>query len=149
MFRPAVALAALTLSGLAWADDGCSTTVHGTDQMTFDETAITVPAACKQFTVTLEHPGEMPKSVMGHNWVLTQPQDEEGVINDGAAAGIDSDYLKPGDTRILAHTPLIGAGETASVTFQTSQLKAGTAYTYFCSFPAHALVMKGTLSLGS
>ncbi len=67
---------------------------------------------------------------------------------DGMKAGAGSSYEKPGDTRILAHTKLIGGGESDSVTFDVSKIAAGGNYAYFCSFPGHWAMMKGTLKLG-
>ncbi|MNF19483.1 Azurin [compost metagenome] len=55
--------------------------------------------------------------------------------------------MKPGDARVIAHTKVIGGGEKDSVTFDVSKLAAGTAYTYFCSFPGHFAMMKGSLKL--
>lgn len=46
--------------------------------------------------------------------------------------------LQPGDTRLLAKTPMLGGQETATVTFPVAALTAGQPYTCFCSFPAHA-----------
>jgi azurin len=106
-----------------------------------------VPASCKQFTVKLKHVGKLPKAAMGHNWVLTKTADMQGTVTDGIAAGAAKDYVKAGDARVLAHTKLIGGGETDSVSFATSALKAGESYSYFCSFPGHAGIMKGTLTL--
>jgi azurin len=60
-------------------------------------------------------------------------------------AGLPNDYLKKGDTRVIAHTKVVGGGQTASVTFPTSKLTKGGAYTYFCSFPGHSSLMIGTL----
>ncbi|UFH49851.1 azurin [Pseudomonas sp. KNUC1026] len=131
-----------------WANDACSTDIAGTDQMTYDKSEIVIPKSCKTFTVTLKHPGEMPVSVMGHNWVLAKTDDLEGIDADGQDAGESNNYLKPGDSRVLAHTRLIGAGEQDSVTFDTALLKAGTAYSFFCSYPVHANVMKGEVKLG-
>ncbi|MFG0409816.1 azurin [Pseudomonas sp. FYR_11] len=148
MFRTAAALAALTLSGFVFADEQCSVTIHGTDQMTYDLKTIHVPASCKQFTVTLKHPGNLPRNVMGHNWVLTRKDDLKGVADDGAKAGEGNDYIQPGDARVLAHTKLIGGNEQASVTLDTKALKPGDDYVYFCSYPFHATVMKGTLTFG-
>ena len=34
-----------------------------------------------------------------------------------------------------------------SVSFDVSKLKAGDSYAWFCSFPGHASIMKGTLTL--
>ncbi|QKZ04409.1 MULTISPECIES: azurin [Pseudomonas] len=146
MLRTAAALAALTLSGFAFADTQCSVTIHGTDQMTYDLKTIAVPASCKQFQVTLEHPGTLPKNVMGHNWVLSKKDDLKGVTDDGSKAGESNDYVQPGDARVLAHTKLIGGGEKATVTLDTKKLKKGDDYVFFCSYPFHATMMKGTLT---
>jgi len=59
------------------------------------------------------------------------------VATDGMAAGIEKNYLKEDDARIIAHTKIIGAGEKDSVTFDVSKLAAGTDYAFFCSFPGH------------
>ncbi len=48
---------------------------------------------------------------MGHNWVLSKEADMQPIATDGLTAGIDKDYLKEGDARIIAHTKLIGAKE--------------------------------------
>ena len=60
---------------------------------------------------------------------------------------LDKAYVKPGDARVIAHTKVIGGGETDSVSFDVSKLKAGDSYAWFCSFPGHASIMKGTLTL--
>ena len=41
----------------------------------------------------------------------------------------------------------MGGGETDSVTFAVTKLGAADSYTYFCSFPGHSAIMKGTLKL--
>ncbi len=149
MTRQLLLLALLAAAPTAWSAQPCAVEIHGTDQMTFDKAAISVPVACSSFTVTLTHPGAMPKQVMGHNWVLSTQADMQGVLDDGQKAGEMQDYIKPGDTRVIAHTRLIGGGEQGSVTFATKLLKAGTAYSFYCSFPFHSTLMKGTLTLGS
>lgn len=148
MKKYAFALAGLLMAGaqLAQADE-CTFALNSTDAMQFDQKTITVNKTCKEFTLTLTHTGKLPKTVMGHNWVLSTTADSKGVANDGLAAGADKDYIKPDDARVIAHTKLIGGGETTSVTFPVSKLKAGEAYTYFCSFPGHIAIMQGTLSL--
>jgi azurin len=142
-----LAVAALGLfSASSWAA-GCAVTIEGNDMLQFNLKTIEVPASCTKFTVTLEHVGKLPKTSMGHNWVLTTAADEAAVVKDGMAAGLDKDYLKPGDPRILAHTKLIGGGESDSVSFDVGKLGAGDDYAFFCSFPGHAALMKGTLSV--
>lgn len=147
MFRK---LAALSLLGLfsapLWAAE-CSVEIQATDQMQFSTNAITVDKSCKTFTVNLVHSGQMAKNVMGHNWVLSTTTDMQGVVADGAAAGLDGDYLKADDPRVIAHTKVIGGGEKDTTTIDVAKLKAGEQYMFFCSFPGHAALMKGTLEL--
>ena len=147
MFAKLVAVSLLTLaSGQLFAAE-CKVTVDSTDMMSYNTKEITIDKSCKKFTVELTHSGSMAKTVMGHNWVLTSVADMQPVATDGMAAGLDKNYLKEGDARIIAHTKVIGAGETDSVTFDVSKLAAGTDYGFFCSFPGHISMMKGTIVL--
>ncbi|UGB45044.1 azurin [Frateuria edaphi] len=143
-------LFAFALLGLVaaptWAASNCSTTIQGNDAMQFDQKSIVVPNTCKQFTVTLKHVGKLPKAAMGHNFVVSATADEPGIVADGAKAGIDNNYLKPGDSRVIAHTKIIGGGESDSTSFKVDALKPGQDYEFFCSFPGHAALMKGTIS---
>ncbi len=125
----------------------CSAEIEGNDAMQFNKSSIAVPASCKQFTVTLKHTGKLPKAAMGHNWVLSRAADAQGVAADGIPAGPDKAYVKPGDPRVIAHTKVVGGGETDAVSFDVAKLKAGEAYAWFCSFPGHSSLMKGTLSV--
>ncbi len=129
-----------------WAAD-CAVEIEGNDAMQFNKPTISVPASCKEFTVKLKHVGKLPKTAMGHNWVLSKTADMPGIATDGIPAGAAKDYVKDGDARVIAHTKLIGGGESDSVKFAVSKLKAGDSYTYFCSCPGHAAIMKGTLTL--
>lgn len=125
----------------------CTVEIEGNDAMQFNKPAIEVSQSCKEFTVKLKHSGKMPKQAMGHNWVLTKTADVQAVATDGIAAGLPQDYVKAGDARVVAHTKIIGGGESGSVTFSPAKLAAGGSYTYFCSFPGHSSLMKGTLTL--
>ena len=138
--------ALLTLaSSVAFADD-CAVTIGANDAMQFDKKAITVSKACKKFTVTLSHTGKLAKNIMGHNWVLTKTEDSQAVATDGVAAGVDKNYLKEGDTRVIAATKLVGGGESTTVDLPVAKLAKGS-YTFFCSFPGHVALMKGTLTV--
>ena len=147
MFAKVVAVSLLTLASGQLLAAECKVTVDSTDQMSFNTKAIEIDKSCKTFTVELTHSGSLPKAVMGHNWVLSKEADMQPISTDGLSAGIDKDYLKDGDTRIIAHTKVIGAGETDSVTFDVSKLKADEKYMFFCSFPGHISMMKGTVTL--
>lgn len=141
-------LAAGAIASPAMAAD-CAVTIEGNDQMQFNVKNVEVPKSCSKFTMTLKHTGKMPKSSMGHNIVLTSTADYTAAAADGMKAGAANEYVKPNDTRVIAYTKVIGGGETTSVDVDVSKLKAGTDYTYFCSFPGHSFIMKGALKLGS
>jgi azurin len=140
-------LGALSLSRLAHADP-CQLEINGTDQLQYDKQTLTVPASCKEVTLTLHHTGKLPREAMGHNWVLVNAADFSAVASAGMGAGLANDYVAPGDKRVLAHTKTIGGGQTTSVTFQTSILKPGGDYRYLCTFPGHNALMRGTLKFG-
>lgn len=125
----------------------CDLEIAGNDSMQFDKTALSVPASCKQFTLTLKHSGKLPAAAMGHNWVLARSADVAGIASDGIAAGLPNGYLKPGDARVVANTKMLGAGGSDTITVDAGKLKAGESYAYFCSFPGHSSVMKGTFSV--
>lgn len=147
MFRRLFVLVVLgLLSTPLWAAN-CSTTVEANDAMQFNVSNVDVLRTCKTFTVTLKHTGKLARNIMGHDWVLTSASDKAGVDADGAKAGLDNNYIKPGDDRVIAHTRIIGGGETTSVTFKPAVLKPGTDYVFFCSFPGHSTVMHGTVTL--
>lgn len=151
MKKTLMTLALLAAGGIAapaMAAD-CAVTVEGNDQMQFNVKNIEVPKACKNYTVTLKHVGKMPKSSMGHNIVLTTTADATATAADGMKAGAAADYVKAGDSRVIAHSKVIGGGESTDMVIDVSKLKAGTDYTYFCSFPGHSFIMKGALKLGS
>lgn len=146
LFRLIALVALGLLSTPLWAAN-CATTVEANDAMQFNVSNVDVPRTCKTFTVTLKHTGKLARNVMGHDWVLTTAADKAAVDADGAKAGLDNNYIKPGDTRVIAHTKVIGGGETAEVSFKPSALKPGTQYVFFCSFPGHSAIMHGTVTL--
>ena len=144
---PCLVVAVFAVLPLHAAAKTCSVAIGSNDAMQFDKQEIRIAADCTQVKLTLRHTGALPTEVMGHNWVLTTTADMQAAATDGMSAGLDKDYVKAGDARIIAHSKIIGGGETTSVTFAVSKLAAGTAYTYFCSFPGHWGIMKGTLAL--
>lgn len=148
MHRPLLLTLLLTCSGTAWSAESCAIEIHSTDQMTYDKQGIAIPETCRSFTVTLVHTGKLPTEAMGHNWVLSLNSDVQDILDDGASAGADHDYLKPEDPRVITRTRLIGGGEQDSITIDTTHLTAGANYRFFCSFPFHATLMRGKLTFG-
>ncbi len=127
---------------------GCSVAIEGNDMMKFNVSSITVPASCSEFTINLTHVGRLPEAAMGHNVVIAATSDMAGVVADGISAGASAGFIKAGDSRVIAATEMIGGGESTSVTFDVSKIKDGGPYEFFCSFPGHAALMKGSISVG-
>ena len=65
-------LTLLLLSSLAAPvlADECALVIEGNDAMQYNLKEMSVPATCKEVTVTLNHTGKLPVTAMGHNWVL-------------------------------------------------------------------------------
>jgi azurin len=147
--RTLAALSLLAISGSAFAQGKvCAVEIGGGDNMQFDKKEISIAADCTEVEVKLKHTGKLPAQAMGHNWVLTKTADLTAVATDGMGAGFANDHVKPNDARVIAHTKVIGGGQTTSVKFATAKLKAGEAYSFFCSFPGHYSIMRGTFKFG-
>ena len=111
----------------------------GNDLMQFDKKEFSVKAG-EEVTLTFRHIGKIDKKVMGHNFVLLKAG--TGIPDfaaKAAAAGEAKDWIPAGD-EVIAHTKMLGGGETTSITFTAPA--AGT-YDYICSFPGHSGLMKG------
>ncbi|MFM5237622.1 azurin [Aeromonas veronii] len=134
-----------TLAAPVLADE-CALVIEGNDAMQYNLKEMSVPATCKEVTVTLNHTGKLPVTAMGHNWVLASTADYQTVATAGMSAGAENGYLPKDDPRVLAHSKLIGGGESSSVTFKTDGL-AGKDLTFFCSFPGHFAMMKGSFKV--
>ena len=147
-FAHIVIAASLFAAGSAMAGP-CDLEIESTDAMKFNKESLSVPASCKKVTLKLMHTGKLPKASMGHNMVVTTAADAAAVATDGIAAGLPANYVKAGDARVIAHTKVIGGGESTTMDIDATKLKAGTDYAFFCSFPGHSALMKGTLKLGS
>ena len=124
----------------------CSVNLEGNDAMKFNLSNIDVSKSCTSFTINLKHTGKLAKNVMGHNVVVAKTADMKGIDSDGIKAGLAADYLKVGDTRVLAHSKVVGGGESTSLKIPVAKLGAGP-YSFFCSFPGHSALMKGTITL--
>ena len=139
---------ALLLTGTLAHAETCKMTIEGNDMMQFNLHEISVPSSCTEVELTLKHAGQMQAKVMGHDWVLARTSDVSGVVNAGMAAGFTRGYLPEGDKRIIAATRVIGGGESATVKFSTGALQEGVSYSFFCTTPGHASVMRGRLVFG-
>ncbi|MDN3203762.1 azurin [Algoriphagus sediminis] len=108
------------------------------DQMQYDKAQFRVKSGQK-VTLTLTHTGQMDKAVMGHNFVLLKKGTDVAAFATEAISAADNEYIPESDA-IIAHTSLIGGGETTSVTFDAPEPGI---YDYICSFPGHYSIMRG------
>lgn len=142
-----ISLALLLATPAAFGAAECTVELEGNDAMQFNLETIEVSKSCEEFTINLKHVGKLARNVMGHNVVITTTEDMDDVNTDGMQAGLENNYVKPGDERVIAHAEVIGGGESTSVSFDPAKLEDGTDYSFFCSFPGHASVMKGEVKL--
>ena len=110
------------------------------DDMKFNAKEVIVKANIP-ITLTLKHTGKMPLTSMGHNVVILTAETVVPDFANAANAAKETDYI-PADLKssIIAHTKMLGGGETDQITFTFST--AGT-YPYLCTFPGHSGMMKG------
>ena len=151
-FRVLFALLALGGATSAYAADNCSVDITGNDKMQYNINNIDVPKSCTTFTIHLSHVGKAPKNVMGHNVVIAKTSDMAGIeadaVKGGIAGGLPNNFVKPGDARVIAHSNVVGGGESTSVSVPVASLVAvGAPLSFFCSFPGHSAMMKGTVTL--
>lgn len=139
-------LAGFLLAGSAQAAD-CTIDLKADDAMKFDKTEVAVSSTCPTITINLTHVGKLPVTAMGHNVVIAAGGDVQAVGTAGMSAGVAAEYVPANDARVIAHTKLVGGGESTTATFPGSALKAGGDYAFFCSFPGHWAVMKGKLTV--
>jgi azurin len=144
--RTLLCLALLGFAAGAQAEN-CVIDLKADDQMKFDQAEVTVSAQCKTVQITLTHSGKLPVTAMGHNVVIAASGDIQAIGMDGQKAGVSAAYVPAGDPRVIAHTALVGGGESTRASFAGSALKAGGDYSFFCSFPGHWAIMKGKLSV--
>jgi len=139
-----LSLSLLGAAGFAQAQN-CTIKLEGNDKMQYDQKEITVNASCATITIELKHAGALPAAAMGHNVVIAATSDANAVASDGMRATLADAHIKPGDTRVIAHTSMVGGGESTKATFPGNKLKAGGDYTFLCTFPGHSSLMRGKL----
>lgn len=120
-------------------EDVSKVVISADDFMKFDKTEIRVPAG-KKVRLTLRHIGKMDVKIMGHNVVILKQGVDAITFAADAATANDNGYIPQGTQDVIAHTDMIGGGQTTTVEFDAPE--AGT-YDFICSFPAHYAMMKG------
>lgn len=113
--------------------------INGGDDMKYDLAEIKVKEGQK-VTINLHHTGKMDKTAMGHNFVILNQGVDLTAFATEAINAKDSDYIPADSKEVLAHTDLIGGGESTSVTFDAP---AKGTYDFLCTFPGHYGTMQG------
>ena len=131
----------LAASGFAFAADPAVFTIKTmTAQMKYDTTELVVEPG-QPVKLTLDNGDDLP-----HNLVICQPGTDTAAM---AMKQMEKpeDALKrnwlPDDPRILFHTNLLNPHQKQTLEF-TAPEKPG-AYPFVCTFPGHALTMKGQM----
>lgn len=114
-------------------------TLTGDDQMKFNKNEIRVRAG-QTVRLTFSHVGQMAKNVMGHNFVLLTQGTDINQFGQEAVKAADNDYIPQNTDKVIAHTRMLGGGESVTIEFEAPA--AGT-YDFICSFPGHYAVMRG------
>lgn len=112
----------------------------GNDQMQYNLKTIEATAG-NTVRVNLKHIGQMAKNIMGHNFVLLKAGVDLGEFAAAAINAKDTDYVpKSKEDQVIAHTSVVGGGESTFVEFTAPA--AGT-YKFLCTFPGHYVTMQG------
>lgn len=119
--------------------DTIKITLNSNDKMQYDQTELNVYAG-QTVVLTLNHTGTMPKEAMGHNFTLLKKGTDLAKFEEEAVKNKDNGYVPTDTSSIIAHTDLIGGGESTTITFAAPEKDT---YDFLCSFPGHYSVMKG------
>ena len=118
----------------------------GNDRMKYNLEAFSVPAGSR-VKLNFRNVGKMSKAVMGHNVVFLIAGVDSGAFATAAAAARDNGYIPVQfKDQILAHTSLLGSGESDTIEFTAPDISGD--YEYLCSFPAHLFAgMRGVMTV--
>lgn len=116
--------------------------LEGNDLMQYNNTLFRVKAG-ETVKLHFKNAGEMPKESMGHNVVILQPGTDLPAFGGEAIKAVDAEYIPATfASSIVAHTKLLGPGETDDIEFT---LDGPGVYPFVCSFPGHYGVMQGKI----
>lgn len=136
------AAATTTIGGIDTVKANNHIVLTANDRMQFSDTLFKVKAA-QPITVKLTNIGKMPKASMGHNFtILAKGVDFTAYVTKALHAS-QTDY-QPADMQssVIAHTKLVGPGETDEITFK---LPNKGIFDFLCTFPNHYGSMRGKL----
>ena len=137
--KPAPKPAAVA-NGVLKADAEGIVRLEATDTMQFNAKRIEVEGT--KIKLELKHVGKMEKKMMGHNVVILKPGQDPMKWSAKAISAAATDYVPADDPDMIAHSKLLGGGESDTIEFE---VPGPGEYPFLCSFPGHSGVMKGVL----
>jgi azurin len=138
-------LTALVAAPFALAED-VKLELTGNDQMQYSVKALEVTEG-QIVTLSFKHIGQLPVVAMGHNVVILKPGTELPAFAAKCAPAKDQGYIPQDEESkalIIAHTKMLGGGESDEITFTAP---APGAYPFLCTFPGHFAIMQGVLTV--
>jgi azurin len=114
--------------------------LEASDSMQYNSKRIEVEGT--KVKLELKHVGKMEKKMMGHNVVILKPGIDPMKWSAKAISAAATDYIPADDPDMIAHSKLLGGGESDTIEFE---LPGPGEYPFVCSFPGHSGIMKGVL----
>ena len=116
--------------------------LEGTDDMKYDKTLFKIKAG-QDVKLTLKNVGKLPKEAMSHNVVILAQGTDIQAFGEAAVPAKATDHIPASmASDVVAHTKLLGPGESETITFKVPD--AGV-YDFICSFPGHFGTMRGKI----
>lgn len=120
--------------------------ITGNDQMQYNIKAFEVTEGQK-VVLSFKHIGQLPAAAMGHNVVILKAGTAAPAFSAKCAPAKDNGYIPTDEESkklIIAHTKMLGGGESDEVTFTAP---AAGSYPFICSFPGHFAIMQGVMTV--
>ncbi|MEO9144371.1 MAG: plastocyanin/azurin family copper-binding protein [Ginsengibacter sp.] len=126
--------------------DTVSVTDHinltGDDQLKYDQTVFKVKAG-QTITLDFKNIGKQPAAAMSHNVVILQQGTDVQKFGEAAVPAASTAHIPESmKDDVIAHTKLLGPGESDKITFT---LPDAGVYDFICSFPGHFGTMHGKI----
>ena len=130
----------------AGSDPTATFVITANDSLRFSVTRIEARPG-QTIRVQLRNVGVMPKTVMGHNWILLRAgSDVSGYATAAISAAGEAYQPHRLSGEVLAAIPLLGPKQSGEVTFEAPTVPGE--YPFICSFPGHMQAgMHGVLSV--
>ena len=116
------------------------------DEMKYDMAGFEVKPGQK-VQLTFKNIGKLPKETMGHQLVVLDKNTDAAKFAEDGLAHPETDFIAPDQqAKVLAHTKLLGPGESDTISFTAPRIPAS--YDYVCTFPGHFVSgMRGRMTV--